>query len=265
MANPALSAFTAQIREELVLAQVLIRRTPPGYELRHAADRAAPEAELRTVALEKLREVAQFTAGGAFRPLKSAPNLVTGWRLKARGDAALEQALNRLYPGAIADWFAAQSPNPPVTNYREFTQRQTGMYRITQMLDDAQAGRVIRAACHPRFCLKRRWWTVDGLNPDSAGEKSLIPCLEPCAILLEFARTAMRLEQEDKLNVALPALELETLIAALQSALKHGDGGVREAELNSPDHPRRVELLLEKLREFVPTARPALEPSDAQQ
>jgi hypothetical protein len=34
--HPALGAFVTELREELVLAQVLIRRSEPGYELRHS-------------------------------------------------------------------------------------------------------------------------------------------------------------------------------------------------------------------------------------
>ncbi len=103
----------------------------------------------------------------------------------------LEAALQHLYPGAITDWFAAQAQPAPVTHYREFTDRQTGMYRVTTMLSDEQAAVMARACCHRRFCLKRRLWTVGSLGPEASGEKSLIPCLEPCAILLEFARKAL--------------------------------------------------------------------------
>jgi hypothetical protein len=103
-------------------------------------------------------------------------------------------ALNGLYPGALADWFAAQAPNPPVTNYRDCTARQSGMYRITAKLGDTQAAAVIGHTCDAAHCLKRRWWTVAGTEPDQAGLKSIIPCLEPCAVLLEQARKAAREE-----------------------------------------------------------------------
>jgi hypothetical protein len=72
------------------------------------------------------------------------------------------------------------------------------MYRITQMLDDAQAREVIRACCNAGCCLKRRLWTVESLAPDAPAEKSEIPCWEPCAILLESARKAVRVEQAEK-------------------------------------------------------------------
>ncbi len=196
--NPAWEAFVARLGDELVLAQVLIARREQGYELRHVADRSAPAEQLRLLPVAELRLLAQVTAAGAFRPLKSAPNLQTGWRALPANDAALEAALNHLYPGAVADWFAAQAERPPVTNFREFTARQTGMYRITAKLSEAQAARVICAVCHRNMCLKRRLWTVEGLPPDAAAEKSIIPCLEPCAVLLESARQAAGGEQAKK-------------------------------------------------------------------
>lgn len=203
VANPALKRFVAQMRDELVMAQVLIRRNGAGYELRQLADRGLAPESLRLVKAGDARTLAQHTATGVFRPLKSAPTLQNGWRISASSDGELELALNQLYPGAIADWAAAQTVNPPVTNYREFTQRQSGMYRITTMLDDAQAAQVIRAGCDQQFCLKRRLWTVAGLEPDDMAAKSLIPCLEPCAVLMELARKAVRIGQEEKAGLVM--------------------------------------------------------------
>jgi len=245
--NPALRAFLAQMRDELAFAQALIRRTESGFELRHVEDRERAAQALRELNLAELRALAQVNSQGAFRPLKSAPNLQTGWMLRVKDDAELASALDRLYPGALADWFAAQGPRPPITNYREFTARQTGMYRITTMLTDVQAARVIRAGCHKDFCLKRRLWTVNSLAGDAVEEKSLVPCLEPCAILLEFARKASRIEQQEKMKFDLSPAEVATLKAALQTALANPDSSVREADFNAPSNPRRVQLLLEKL------------------
>jgi hypothetical protein len=249
--HPALAAFVAELREELVLAQVLIRRSEPGYELRHVEDRQVTVDQLRAIRLAEARSLAQFTPKGAFRPLKSAPNLQTGWRLTARSDEELAFALNQIYPGAVADWFAARSAHPPVRHYREFTERQTGMYRITTMLDDQHAALVTRACCDKTFCLKRRLWTVQCLAPDDANDKSLIPCLEPCAILLEIARKAMRIEQQEKVHLELTPDEVRTVAAAIQVALAHPDPNVREADFSEPANPRRLKLVLEKLKPTI--------------
>jgi hypothetical protein len=242
--NPALEAFVAQLGDEFVLAQVLVRKDGNGFELRHVADREA--GELKDA--QDLRAVAQFTSTGAFRPLKAAPNLRRGWRVEVRDVDELGLALNYLYPGAIADWFAVRSSKPPVTNYREFTARQTGMYRITAMLSDERAADAARACCDRKFCLKQRLWTVPGLAADDAKEKSAIPCLEPCAIMLEFARKVMRMEREEKQNVSLSPSERETLIAALERTIQNPPPDLKEADFGHELNPRRLELLLNKLR-----------------
>ena len=236
--NPALKAFLAAMGAELVLAQVLIRKQENGFELRHVDDREKSAETLRQASESELRAISQFTANGAFRPLKSASNLQTGWRFVVANEIKLEFALNTLYPNAVADWFAVQSGKPPITHYREFTRRQTGMYRITAMLTDAQAVPVIRACCHKNFCLKRRLWTAEGLAPDAPESKSLIPCLEPCAVLLEFARKAMRLEQEKEREItsSLGADKLE-----IQPSSE-----IRDADFENPNNPRRKQLEIEK-------------------
>jgi hypothetical protein len=237
--NPALEAFVVQIRDEFLLAQVLIRRIEGRFELRNVGDRE--RKDLNDV--KDSKTVAQFTEAGAFRPLKSAPNLRRGWRMEAGDWEELGLALNYLYPGAVADWYAVRSGNAQPTHYREFTQRQTGMYRITAMLSDKSAAEATRACCDRKFCLKQRLWTVSGLAPDDENEKSAIPCLEPCAIMLEFARKVMRMEQE-----TMNQSESETLMAALEHAIKHPPAGLREAAFDEPLNPRRVELLLNRLK-----------------
>lgn len=258
LANPALDAFLAELGESKVVAQVLIRRTGNAFTLRHISDEAKDVNALSPVAIEALRALAQNTASGAFRPIKAAPNLCTGWLASARTSTELGVALDHLYPGAVADWFAAKQTNPPVTHYRPFVERQTGMYRITAMLDGTQTARTIRACCGERFCLKRRLWTVPGLTPDAAEAKSIIPCLEPCPVMLEFARKAMRIEQEEKVEVNLSPSELETLKAALDGSAGHAENaGDREADFSSYANPRRLALLLEKISAVPLPERPA--------
>ena len=253
--NPALQAFVSRIRDEIVLAQVLIRRGEGRYELRHTADRLVEASKLPLLPPSEVRTICQFTREGRFRPLKSAPNLRAGWRLLAANDMELETALGQIYPGAVADWYAAQSTRPPITHYRDFAKRQSGMYRITNMMSDIQAAGVIQVCCHPQFCLKQRLWTVDGLAPDSSAEKSLILCLEPCALLLEFARKAARIEQGEKAALELAPEELATLRAALQALLTKPEAGQQEGDFSSPANPRRIQLLLEKLPPLVNPAR----------
>jgi len=258
--NPALDTFTTMIGQELVMAQLIISRQGAGFELRHVEDRQQAVLKLRTIALDTVRTVAQSTSSGAYRPLKSAPNLQSGWRLVVADAAGLERALAELYPGAVADWHTARSPQPSTTNFQQFTSRQTGMYRITAMLTDEQAASAIGACCAEAFCLKRRLWTGTGRAADPPAKKSLIPCLEPCAIMLEFARKTMRIEQQEKVPVNLAPDEIATLVSALETALAHPNPQVREADFASADNPRRLRLTLEKLKTI-----PLPKPKDAEE
>jgi hypothetical protein len=195
--SPALEWFIQQIGDELLVAQVLVRREQGGFELRHAEDRDASADKLKLAGPNDALAIAQFTGSGAFRPLKSAPNLRRGWRILAPTDLELEAALNRLYPGFIPDFYAVRTSTPHITHYREFTNRQTGMYRITTFLSDADAFAMAAKCCSARFCLKHRLWTVEGQPSDQLQGKSIIPCLEPCAILLEYARKVVRTSQRE--------------------------------------------------------------------
>src|SRR5688572_28282979 len=96
MPNPALEAFITLIAPELVLAEVFLRRTKDGFEIRHVADREVNP--LRNVSLVELLGIAQFNDQKAFRPLRSAPNLQRGWKFLAQSHAELDDALRHLYP-----------------------------------------------------------------------------------------------------------------------------------------------------------------------
>lgn len=247
IANPATRALVAALNTELLFGQVLILKRGRGFELRHLSDREKETCHLRPIALFEARSLAQFTAAKVFRPLKPAPNLPSGWLLELENPDQLEEALNHLYPGALADWYHFKNGSARVTSYREFTGRQSGMYRITTFLTDEQAAAMARACCHQRFCLKRRLWTVGNLPTDAAGEKSVIPCLEPCAILLEFARQVARIEQEAKTSLELSESERGTLRVALEHAIEIPRAESKEAEMNDPGNPRRLKLMLEKI------------------
>ena len=112
------------------------------------------------------------------------------------------------------------------------------MYRITTLLDDILAGAAIRACCHTDYCLKRRLWSVHGLPQDAAPDKSAIPCLEPCAILLEFARKIARVEQDPRC----PSISR----AAAEAELQSPNPAIAESDFDNPLNPRRLRFILEK-------------------
>jgi len=238
-------------------AEVRVAVREGGWELRHIADAGRSIDELQAMTVAELRPFAQTTASGAFRPIKTAPNLRHGWWCGIADSMDFATALESLYPGGLTDWWAATQSAPPVQDYREFTARQTGMYRITQQLDDGEVAAVIRAGCDARFCLRRRLWTVAGLASDGPAEgKSVIPCLEPCPLMLEFARRSRRLAQAEPVAVRLATEEISTLVQALDVALEHPALSVREGDLAQPSNPRRIRLLRDRLQGLIPSGIP---------
>jgi hypothetical protein len=193
--NPWLKDFIAARWDEVVIAQVLVKRTPGGFELRHISDADTNVGDLKPMRPADARKIANFNSAGEYRPLKSTSNLSRGWMIRANSPQDLEEALNHFYPNALADRFALNQKPPPITNYRAFTERQTGMYRITTFISDADLARVIENFCTTK-CLKQRLWTSGEIPTDAPEKKSAIPCLEPCAILLEAARKQVRAIQE---------------------------------------------------------------------
>ncbi|MBL9174111.1 MAG: hypothetical protein JNL10_11295 [Verrucomicrobiales bacterium] len=249
--SPALTGWLSQPGESLRLAEIVIRRRPPGFLLCHHEDVRATEELLLVLEPEALREWSQTDARGMFRPNRTAPGLRRGWKCLPLTGAALEVALDGLYPGAIADWYSVQSKTATVTSFREFVGRQTGIYRRVSELDDAHALRIVQAGCESGVCLRRRLWTVADLPTDGIGEKSEVPCLEPCALLLEFARRVQALGKDPEVDLPLRTGEIDTLRACVDHALTQPDAAVREGDMAAPLNPRRLRLVRNRLAEIA--------------
>ena len=101
-ANPPLDRFLSRLPDRLVWGQVLIRleNHGPGRTLRHVADEGVEASALREVGPGDVRRLAETSADGGFRPLKSTPDLVRGWWCRVPTGALLGAALEDLYPVA---------------------------------------------------------------------------------------------------------------------------------------------------------------------
>jgi len=247
LVSPAVTAWISRVAPEWVWAEIRARRAEAAIELRHIHDTGKPAEGLRLFSVGDLQAWSQTDALGAFRPNKTAPGLRPGWRLMARDASELESALEAAYPGAVADWFSVVCGSAGPTSFREFTGRQTGMYRCVRRLDDARALSVVRSGCDAAFCLRRRLWTVPGGAADSETEKSAIPCLEPCALLLEFSRQAACGLEDGGWPVTLGAADSASLVAALDHALHQRDPGLREGDFAAPLNPRRLMRLRQQI------------------
>lgn len=166
----------------------------PEFQLQHFDDAEPEECFFRP---EDAREIAKYDDAGVYRPLKTAPNLRHGWRLRLTSVAEVRLALDLLYPAAIGTWIAYERGEITPVDLRDTLSRQTGMYRVTHRITDDQAAEVIRRRCDRKAgCLRRQLWKISPtMNSPfteaviERGEGSIpILCVEACNLLVADCR-----------------------------------------------------------------------------
>jgi sirohydrochlorin cobaltochelatase len=179
-----------------------------GYRLYHRADRDSLSKAKVFRFPEDAREIAKYDRAGAYRPLKGAPNLPSGWVLELPNIDALRRALDYFYPGAVRIWQAFRAKNARAVSFRQTLNRQTGMYRIAQRLSQEQAENLVQKFCDSNGrCLRTILWGIEpnqcsSFLPSSKSDPSIdqtgenriaIPflCLEGCNLLVAAARKAV--------------------------------------------------------------------------
>jgi sirohydrochlorin cobaltochelatase len=199
--------------QPLFLGQLVGRfdSTSNRYFLYHRADENRlnkPElAQFDTP--EAARELAKWTADGVYRPLKGAPNLPAGWRIELNSISDFRRALDYLYPGAVATYYQLIQDRLDPVDLRVTLGRQSGMYRVTNKLTNAEANNLAGRFCQSRTgCLRTILWPVDGKPPSErlpaekfdpeydqlgSNEHSLpILCVEACNLFVAEARKVVK-------------------------------------------------------------------------
>ena len=201
-AEPPLTALRSVLRERIAeeravaFLQVQIRRrADDAYAIRHLSDanvRAEDAGLLDLPNTDALTALARRDGDGAHRPLRTAPDLPSGWRHEARGVHALVEALVALYGPAVVHWYLGDRGRLRVREFVEVAARQTGIYAELPLLEPAAVADGVRRVCD-RGCLRTRLWEVPGAPARNApgehegsdrGARLVVPCPAPCPILL---------------------------------------------------------------------------------
>jgi len=169
------------------------------FTLRHVSDEGRRDLAVHCSPRDA-RLIARYDAAGEYRPLKTAPNLVRGWLLQAGTIEGMELALEFLYPGALGLWLSFLRGDLHPTDLRSTLNRQTGMYRITQLIRDDQALELVGSRCCSAGCLRTVLWdfaegipvsslpeekrSLSGLPPD----RIPLICRELCNLVVAAAR-----------------------------------------------------------------------------
>lgn len=229
-----------------------VRRTDDGrtYELRHVddADRGV-DALTPYSDPGKVRELAKYDDDGSYRPLSTAPSLQAGWIFPALRPGAVVRAVDFFYPATIANWYREQIGTLDVTHWEEATERQTGIYAVTNELKGRAVDWVAEACCVDSQCLKRRKW-------DERPNRSLsvprgdgpFPCREPCSLVIAAARKWALLEREEERSytLRLTPSEKEQLEVLLEAVAEGKVADIREADVEKGANRYRARYLRAK-------------------
>lgn len=183
------------------IGQIVIHARPGAFLLRHGDD--AEDAALEEFANpEAALELGRFNENDQYRPLKTAPDLRRGWRLRLGSLAEVVLALDYFYPAMLGSLRAATEGELRVTPLHETLARQTGMYAITRKATVEQTEAVIARRCSDEGgCLKRILWTVEQAPPRTLPAEKFIletsgplpmPCAEGCNLLVAAIRKHLK-------------------------------------------------------------------------
>jgi len=107
-------------------------------------------------------EIAKYDDLGNYRPLKTAPNLLHGWRLELATVEELARTLDYFYPGRLAVFAAWKSGKLKTIPLRQTLDRQSGMYRVAAKISDPQIDDLVTNFCRSNGgCLRTILWKRD--------------------------------------------------------------------------------------------------------
>lgn len=242
----------------LAFLQVRLLACPDGsYEVRHTADTDLPLASLAASSDPyAAREIAQTTASGEHRPLKTAPNLRRGWALVGLDGRGLWKALDYLYPAGAVHWHAGREGTLRVTHWRETAERQSGIYSAVRLLPTEAVRNTVRACCGDTVCLRQVAWKMDAQTPldvfpAAPADPDAVPCPEPCSLFISLARKILSLERAARQPVEglapLGKEEVRQLRALVTAAATGTLPLAREGDFAEPLNLRRLRYLAARL------------------
>jgi sirohydrochlorin cobaltochelatase len=180
------------------------------FVLQHREDSARTDL-VESQRADDAAELARFDDAGNYRPLKTAPTLRHGWKLRLANLIELRLALDLFYPGRLAAFQAFEQNELATTTLRDTLDRQTGMYRIAAQIREEQADELVSRFCRSDGgCLRTILWRRDAkgaasstkLPPEkfdpqhdqTGGDEQVLPllCQEACNLLVAEARSVVQ-------------------------------------------------------------------------
>jgi sirohydrochlorin ferrochelatase len=221
------------------------------YEIRHADDAGVDHDALKAYHDPlSARELSTYDERGRYRPLRTAPSLVSGWVFPDLDGRDAVETLDTIYPASIANWNLEREGDLDVTHWRETAERQTGIYDIVEELPPDAVDWMAEACCVDSQCLKRREWQYDADHDlEADGGTGAFPCREPCSLVVAAARKWTKLEEEEPrtYEFELTPSEKEQIEDVIDAVADDRTDEIREADVYEGANRYRTRFLRAKL------------------
>ncbi len=230
------------------------------YEIRHATDAGRGLDELLAASDPyRAREIAQTTAAGEHRPLKTAPNLRRGWALSGLDGTEVWAALDYLYPAGAVHWYAGLAGSLRTTSWKDTAARQSGIYAAVGQLPPEAVDRTVAACCADAVCLRSVAWhppAPERITDAADPEEARVPCPEACSMFVSFARAILAIEREPRAKLPGPGPLAPSEVGQLRTLAAAAAAGkidpVREGEFSAPLNGRRLRYLALRMSSPAP-------------
>ncbi|MFC7233292.1 DR2241 family protein [Saliphagus sp. GCM10025308] len=220
------------------------------YEIRHVEDADATDETLEDHDDPRdAREIVTYDEDGRYRPLKTAPTLVTGWRFAGLSGDDLVETVRTIYPATVANWHREQRGDLDVDHWLETAERQTGIYDVIDELPREAIEWLTEACCVDSQCLKRREWEYAADDPiDTDPGDGVFPCREPCSLVIAAARKWAILESEEEKTweLELTTTEMNQLAEIVDAVADGRVDEIREADVYDGANRYRARYLRAK-------------------
>ncbi len=189
------------------LGEIRITRDGNVFELRHHLDADLAELKKYTTPEDAI-DLGKYDAAGKYRPLRTAPTLQRGWLLTLPDARETVRALEFFYPAMLGTARAFEENRGLPVNLRDTVSRQTGMYRVTGLIENPEADELIGELCAATNCLKTITWKIEAdfpIHSLPSGKTNLshdllergqgfipLPCEECCNLLVAAAREKVK-------------------------------------------------------------------------
>lgn len=170
--------------ETRTLGQLTITETDDGTSIGVAGE---PMRVLES-SHEALSEFVRTDDLGRYRPLSGAKTLPAGWEVTLSAQLSLEDAIEAVYPLALAHQRQLAEGILRVVPLEDVLARQSGRYEDVATLSLDGRARVVETVCGS--CVRCPVWDSAPCAPND------IPCPEPCSVFVAFCREAVLWEAE---------------------------------------------------------------------